>query len=166
MVIGTTSRLSLEVFSAADAAFIFDLLNSEGWLNNIGQRNIVDIEAANKYISGKLTIGNERGFGCFAVRRVADAATVGLLSLLQRDYLDAPDIGYALLPAYYGQGYAREATIALLDHCRQLGLPKVYAIVVPGNEPSERLLKNLSFQLARELENDGERLICYERQLL
>lgn len=166
MTIRTTSRLSLDAFSTADAAFIFDLLNSEGWLKNIGQRNIVDIEAANKYISGKLTVGNERGFGCFAIRRIADNTTLGLLSLLQRDYLDTPDVGYALLPEYYGQGYAREATIALLGHCRQLGLPKVYAIVVPGNSPSEQLLKNLSFQFAREVENDGERLMCYERQLL
>ena len=41
-----TDRLLLREYTLSDAPFIFKLMNSEGWLKNIGDRNIKTIEDA------------------------------------------------------------------------------------------------------------------------
>lgn len=160
-----TVRLSIDFFGEQDASFILGLLNSRGWLDNIGYRGVDDLTAAANYIRQKLTVDNERGFGCFAIRQQAGREAVGLLSLLQRDYLDAPDIGYALMPQYFGKGYAYEAAVALLQHCRELGLGKVYAIITPGNEASERLLNKLGFRFQRRIDLPNDQVHCFECML-
>jgi RimJ/RimL family protein N-acetyltransferase len=58
-----------------------------------------------------------------------------ILRLLKRDFLDAIDIGYALLPEFCGAGYAFEATSAVLDYARnQLDARRVVAIAAAYNE--------------------------------
>jgi len=60
---------------------------------------------------------------------------------VRRDVLDAPDLGYAFLPEGRGRGLAREAARAVLAHARgTLALPRVLAIVKPGNAASARVL--------------------------
>ena len=46
------------------------------------------------------------GFGFWAVERKADGALVGMCGLIKRDTLMEADVGYALMPAFRGQGYA------------------------------------------------------------
>jgi RimJ/RimL family protein N-acetyltransferase len=41
---------------------------------------------------------------------------IGICGLVKRNYLDDIDLGYALLPRYWGQGYAYEAAKAVLDY--------------------------------------------------
>ena len=50
MKILETKRLTLREFTIDDAPFISELLNSPGWLNNIGSRNIAGLNEAGKYI--------------------------------------------------------------------------------------------------------------------
>jgi RimJ/RimL family protein N-acetyltransferase len=57
------------------------------------------------------------------------------------------DIGFALLPAFRGHGYAHEAATATLDCGRStLGLERIVAIVAPDNEDSVRLLQRLGLR--------------------
>ncbi len=62
------------------------------------------------------------------------------------------EIGYALVPAARGAGFAGEATELLVAWARrQPGVKTVTARVDPGNTPSIRLLERLGF------EPDGDR---------
>ena len=58
------------------------------------------------------------------------------------------ELGYVLGRAHWGQGLAREAITAVLDHAfGPLGLRRVEAQVQPDNTPSNALLARLGFRL-------------------
>jgi RimJ/RimL family protein N-acetyltransferase len=73
-----------------------------------------------------------------------------MCGLIRRDALDDVDIGYALLPEFCGQGYAAEATRAVLDSAARLhGLRRVIAVVNPDNVDSSRMLEKLGFHFEK-----------------
>lgn len=100
------------------------------------------------------------GFGLYrvAIRSTDEAA--GICGLLQRDWLECPDIGFAYLPRFRSRGYAFEAASAVLDHARTgLGIGRVAAITSPDNAGSIGLLCKLGFRfdrVARPAEGEPE----------
>jgi RimJ/RimL family protein N-acetyltransferase len=142
-----TTRLVLRPLTADDAAFIVALLNDPDWLRFIGDRKVRSREDAARYIAdGPQAMRARHGFALDAVVRKADDATMGLCGLIKRDNLDDIDLGFAFLPAYRGEGYAREAAQATLDHGeREFALKRVAAITSPDNARSIRLLESLGF---------------------
>ncbi|MDO9451363.1 MAG: GNAT family N-acetyltransferase [Stagnimonas sp.] len=151
------SRLRFDPLSAADASFILELVNEPGWLQHIGDRNIHDLAAAAAYIAnGPANSHSQYGFGLDRVNRLDTAEPVGLCGLLQRPYLDAPDIGYAFLQRHHGQGFATEAVRAVLGDARQrLALPLLYAITSPDNDASIRVLEKCGFHFERFMLTPG-----------
>jgi RimJ/RimL family protein N-acetyltransferase len=74
-----------------------------------------------------------------------------LISFLKRDYLEFFDLGFAFLPEYARQGYAYEASEAVLH--RMMQDPKhhtVQATTLPSNQASINLLGKLGFQFQEE----------------
>lgn len=144
-------RLRFDHLSATDAPFILELVNEPGWLQHIGDRNIHDLIAAEAYIAnGPASSQIQYGFGLDRVSRLDSAEPIGLCGLLQRTYLDAPDVGYAFLQRHNGQGFATEALQAVLSDARQrLALPLLYAITSPDNTASIRVLEKCGFRFER-----------------
>lgn len=144
-----TERLRLRRFDADDAAFILRLVNEPSWLRFIGDRGVRDLEGARRYIAeGPQHHVAQHGFGLFLVERRSDAEPLGMCGLIRRDTLPDADIGFAFLPAHWGQGYAREAAEATLRYARERhGLPRVVAITSPDNVASRRLLERIGLQL-------------------
>lgn len=75
---------------------------------------------------------------------------------------NSAELGFQIDRDYEGQGYAREATIAVLtDAFERLGLERVEAISLENNHRSLRLLEKLGFQFIKTLQDfltiDGER---------
>lgn len=84
-----TERLIFRELILDDAGFIFELLNTEGWLKYIGDRNIKTVEDAKNYIvNGPLASYQKNGFGLWLVIEKATNTSIGLCGLLQRDYFD------------------------------------------------------------------------------
>lgn len=157
-----TPRLWIDGWNSHDAVAVFELLNSPGWKRYIGDRKIKTVGDAQHYIEKKLSLRSPQGHGAYALRMKKSGEMVGLLSLLQRDSLDAPDIGYALLPKYYGQGLAREAAGVLMHHLKRAPWEKVYGITHPANKASRYLLEDLDFQFQGMITMDSESLCCYQ----
>ena len=87
---------------------------------------------------------------------------------MKRDFLEDIDIGYALLPQFYGQGYALEAAKAVMDFAQQkMKLPKIAAITIESNQASIRLLDKLGLQFERKFfaPNDEEELMLFGKSL-
>jgi RimJ/RimL family protein N-acetyltransferase len=142
-----TPRLGLREFSLADTEFILRLLNSPGWIQFIGDRQVKTHQQAINYLQqGPLQSYHQNGFGLYLVEKKDDQTPIGMCGLLKRDSLENPDIGYALLADFQGKGYAFEmASATLADATDRLGMSKVWAITLPNNLKSIRLLTKLGF---------------------
>jgi len=145
-----TPRLVLRHLAPGDAPFILALTNDPDWLRHIGDRGIRTLDDARRYIDGPMEMYARLGFGLWAAEPVEGGAPLGICGLLGRDWLEAPDVGFAFLPAARGRGYAHEAAAATLEHARgALGLGRVLAIVSPENDASIALLTKLGMALER-----------------
>jgi RimJ/RimL family protein N-acetyltransferase len=90
------------------------------------------------------------GFGLYAVELKDGGAPIGMCGLIKRDSLDAVDIGFALLPEYWGKGYAYESAAAVMAYATgALGLKRVVAITSQDNDSSARLLEKLGMRFER-----------------
>lgn len=145
MPILETPRLRLDELGPADAGFLIELLNSPAFLANIGDRGVRSHDDALRYLAdGPAASYAAHGFGLWKVSRRDTGVPVGMSGLIKRDELPFADLGYAFLPAHAGQGYASEAGAAVLAfgfHSRRL--PRILAIVRPGNDTSIRVLEKL-----------------------
>lgn len=143
-----TERLLIVEADQNDADFIVKLLNSETWLKFIGDKGVKTKKQALAYIDESLiTSYKKNGFGLYKLCLKSSLTPVGLCGFLQRDYLDHPDIGFALLPEFEGQGLMLEACNALMNHAEStLKFECVLAIVLPTNGKSCRLLEKIGLQ--------------------
>ncbi|MBC3542394.1 GNAT family N-acetyltransferase [Rufibacter sediminis] len=140
-----TERLRLRQLTLEDAPFIVELVNSPGWLQYIGDKNIRTLEQARFYLSnGPLKSYEQFGYGLSLVERKEDQRPIGMCGIINRDNLDTPDIGFAFLPEYIGLGYGFEIASATLAYAqKQLGLEKIAAITLPQNQNSIKLLEKI-----------------------
>lgn len=148
MSVLTTARLTLSPLTPEDAPFVLELVNDRAWLRFIGDRGVRTLAQARAYIeNGSVQSFARHGFGSFLVRLAATGTPLGVCGLYRRDYLPGPDVGFALLPAFTGQGYAYEAAAAVMTHGRTvLGLTSLLAICSPDNAASVKLLGKLGLR--------------------
>ena len=107
----------------------------------------------------------------FTVRARSDGRFVGQVTVFGVNPDDRrAEVGYAFAAAEWGQGYAPEATARVIEWAfTSLGLHRLDAVVVAGNERSIRVLRRLGFRregVRREAAVDGpafEDLIEYGR---
>lgn len=146
-----TDRLILRRLEPADRAFILALVNEPTFLRYIGDRGVRTLEDAERYIEGGPRASYDRhGFGLYLVETKADRRAIGICGLIKRDELDAPDVGFAFLPAFGGCGFAYESAKAVLDDATAFrGFGRILAIVSPDNDRSIRLLEKLGFRFER-----------------
>jgi ribosomal-protein-alanine N-acetyltransferase len=154
-----TARLLLNLITENDHDFVIRLLNTDGWIQFIGNRNIHSTGDAIDYIR---KIKNTPDF-LYWIVRVKDTGTpIGIVSFLKRNYLDHFDIGFAFLPEFSGQGYAYEAANKVLSAVKKMpAYATILATTLPTNIKSIRLLTKLGFHFEREIERDSVKLQLY-----
>jgi RimJ/RimL family protein N-acetyltransferase len=154
-----TERLSLRRLSEHDADFILGLLNEPSFLQFIGDRGVRTLEDARAYIrNGPMASYDKFGFGLLLVATKEDGVPVGMCGLLKREALEDVDVGFAFLPAFWRQGYALEATSAVIAHGRTaFGLTRIVAITQPDNRGSIRVLEKLGLSFERMIKMSEDR---------
>jgi RimJ/RimL family protein N-acetyltransferase len=153
-----TPRLALTGLSDADAGFIHGLLNEPSFLRWIGDRGVRTVEDAKRYIrEGPVAMYARYGYGLLRIGLEPEGTPIGICGVLKRESLPEPDLGFSLLPAWWSQGYAHEAALAVMRDARErLGLGRILAITSPGNDPSIRLLGKLGFRFERMIRLAGD----------
>jgi RimJ/RimL family protein N-acetyltransferase len=143
-----TDRLTLRWLTLEDAEFILRLLNEPSWLQFIGDKGVRTLADARSYIlQGPVEMYSRLGFGLYLVELRKEGLPIGMCGLLKRDALPDVDIGFAFLPAYWGQGYAYEAAAAVMEFSGAvLGLDRIVAITSPHNDRSAKLLEKLGLR--------------------
>ena len=155
----TTNRLHIQPTSKNDTSFILELVNTKGWLQFIGDRNVHSISEANTYIDTILTTEN---LFYWTVQTKETKTPIGIITFLKRSQLDHFDLGFAFLPEYGKKGYAYEASKAVLQFVRkQLEQQAVLAVTLPFNLSSIQLLKKLDFRFLKEIDRGNENLQVY-----
>lgn len=157
VVVLETERLVLREVEDEDAPFILELLNSPGFLENIGDRGVRDLDQAKAFIKERLRGSyRDHGFGMWVTVQKSDHSPVGIAGLVRREGLDVPDVGYAFVQRVWGRGYAQEAAAAVLAHARgPLGIPKLAAITSPENFASMAVLRKIGFSYHGMVELPG-----------
>ena len=85
--------------------------------------------------------------GALVLRARPDAHALGdSVIIIGRGSLDEPELAYELLPRAQGQGYATEASQALLDAAFATGRRCIWSTVRSWNAPLLRVLDKLGFR--------------------
>ena len=170
MTILKTQRLILRQLKNDDADFILELVNDPDWLHYIGDKNVHNLDDARDYINnGPVASYKQNGFGLYLVSLEENNIKIGICGLIKRDALDHPDVGFAFLPAFRNQGYAKESAAAVLVYGKDtLGIDRILAITATDNEASGKVLENigLHFEKIIKISDDdpGSRLFVPNRK--
>ena len=155
----STPRLTVRPIQLGDAPFMHKLMNTKGWLEFIGDRHIHNIPQAEAYIQKML---DHPGYYYHLIEEKEGAIPVGVLSFMHRENEDYPDLGFALLPDYMGNGFAYEASHEFLNQLDKSGqYKKVIALTKPNNTGSMKLLEKLGFRFLKTKVNPAESLTYY-----
>ncbi len=143
-----TERVRIRALTIIDAGFMMQLMNTDTWIKNIGNRNINDKTAASNYIANNIINSyNINGFGLFLVSTKNENESIGICGIVKREGLTIPDLGFAFLPKYEGKGFATEAGKAVVKYATEsLQLVELAGITKPDNLASIRVLEKVGMQ--------------------
>jgi ribosomal-protein-alanine N-acetyltransferase len=156
-----SQRLIFRKLTESDAEFIYSLVNDPDWLQYIGDRKVNSLEDAARFIVENINAhhhDDRLGLKACCIRgnflsgnvknnEENKDTPIGVCGLLERDYLDSIDVGYAFAKKYRGFGYAIEAASFFKAYAfNELNFDKLYATVSKENGKSISLLKQLDFK--------------------
>jgi [ribosomal protein S5]-alanine N-acetyltransferase len=124
-------------------------------------------EGVTAYIEREVTRWSADGMGYWMFRSRATGASVarGGLSRTHVGGRDEIEIGWAVMPEHWGQGYATELGAAAIDVAFGVfGAGSVVAYTLPHNAGSRRVMEKLGFGLEREVVYAGLPHVLYRLQ--
>ena len=158
MKILETNRLLVRKIELHDADFILRLVNEPSFLSNIGDKGVTNLDEAKRFIlEGAWTNQERSGYGQFIVELKDGGDRVGICGLLYRESLGVSDVGFALLPEYWGSGFAFEAATAMVEYGRAtLGIETIVGLTSHDNLPSIKVLKKLGMKFDRDVKMSSD----------
>jgi ribosomal-protein-alanine N-acetyltransferase len=154
-----TDRLKIRPICLEDGQFMLELVNTQGWLMYIGDRNVHSVKDAEQYIQRML---DNPVYFYHVIEQKESIRPVGVVSFLKRDNQQYYDIGFALLPEFQGKGIAFEACSAyLLTVQANHVFENIIAISLPHNIKSIALLEKLGFKLHNVFQQGDDLLSLY-----
>jgi RimJ/RimL family protein N-acetyltransferase len=151
-----------------DAAFMLSIWNDPAFVRYVGDRGIRTVaEAETALKDGAFALYDEFGYGPYCMVLKDSGTLAGICGLFRRDYLEHPDIGFAVLPEFYRSGLTMEAAHAVVEHARNdLGIDYLTAIVSPDNDASIGLIEKLGLMFDRGITMaDEEEISLYSMRL-
>lgn len=154
-----TKNLILREFRDSDLEGLFELESNTEVHTYLGNTPIKTKKEAEKIISFFYSQYEERGIGRFATIEKSSGKFVGWTGLkfnqskkeMLNGQIDFTDIGYRLIPEFWGKGYATEASLASLDYgFKERNIDSIYAAAEVANAASNRVLKKIGLLLVNE----------------
>jgi [ribosomal protein S5]-alanine N-acetyltransferase len=111
-------------------------------------------EEVREFLAAHLGHWERLGFGRWMWHSKADGRFVGRAGLYTQnlDGRDEVEVGYALLPEFWGQGLATEMARMSLDiGFSQIGLPEIISFTMPTNLASRRVMEKCGLVFERAL---------------
>lgn len=148
-----TPRLILRPLRDADALALFEIHSNQAVARYLSRPAWTAIDAAHELIArdkDALPVGKYLRLGISLAHTPTLIGECSLHSL--NEAARRAEVGYALAPGFWGQGYAVEAMAALITHaCADLQLNRLEADIDPRNHASAKVLERLGFSLEGRL---------------
>lgn len=161
------SRIYLEELLPQDFESFYALTGNGKVMAMITERPLSKEEALKKFNYFLENNKLHKSFGSFKVFEVEDSGLLGFakLEITEENRYEA-ELGYMLLPEFWGRGYGNEIAEILLEVAiSDLNLTRVYANTDPNNHASRKILINNGFTSEEIGEIDGLPSEIFGRQL-
>ncbi len=163
-----TERLIIREFQLDDANAVFQFSTCPITTRFTGDGNRVKTLKDAQHIISNIWLKeyNAIGYSRLAVVEKHSGNVIGFCGIKYLNDEKINELGYRLLPQYWGMGLALEATTAvLLDTKNRLSLSNVYADINIKNLASIKLINKLGFKPINHFEDDGERYTRFAHTL-
>lgn len=154
----SSERLSFRFFTHEDFQLFYSVFSNETVMRYAWIDKISNEESANTLFEGFINTGdevNKDGSYAFAVFSKEGNEFVGFADIVihsRNNSGGCGEIGYFLLPEYWGKGFATELAKALIEFgFTRLGLHKISARCNSNNLKSEGIMKKAGMTLEGEL---------------
>ena len=150
-----TDRLLLRRWQMADLPFVDTILGDRDVME-FSEKGVLGKEDQAAWLQGTRTTNDPgQGLGTFAIERKHDAKVIGYISLvsdLERVAEGEAEIGFRLAKTAWGQGYASEALLAMVQAASRGSEDlRIVAIVDPSNRASIHVLKKAGMTYHRDI---------------
>ena len=157
-----TERFVLRKLELSDAESLFTILADEEVTRFYDDEAFTEISQAKAQIQAWANGFDERRSIRWGIVRREDDIVIGTCGYYGFNvWHRRGSLGFELARSYWRQGIMTEALEAIIAFgFNEVGLNRIQAVVMPGNEGSEKLLEKLGFRregVLREYENWGKK---------
>jgi ribosomal-protein-alanine N-acetyltransferase len=158
-----TPRLVLRPATIEDLDTLHALWTDPGVRRYLWDDLVISRARARETLEACIATFADRGFGLWLVHRRDDGRAIGFAGL--RPFDDDVEYVIGIAPAWWRQGYGREAVSAVLAFAfDRLGLPRVLGQTDPPNAASIALMESLGMRRLPVAFRDGLTLVRYEQR--
>lgn len=157
-----TSRLRLRPFAPSDLDGLSRITSDPEVMRYIGDGVALTREETEVNLRSIIETFRRRGYGRWALVEKAGGALLGYCGLARPAEAPGVELVYMLGRAGWGRGLATEAAAACLRYgFEELCLETIYALTMPDNHRSRRVLERLGMKFLRPDRYYGYACVCY-----
>lgn len=161
----TTQRLTLIPLEQDDLTLLHETLTNPFVRKHLADDKIISGEQAEDFLQTSARHFQQQGWGLWKLIVRADQSYAGLAGLWHFFEEAQPQLLYALLPEKTGQGYATEASQAVMRYAfDQLRFSYLTASCDVPNKASIAVMQRLGMQYCKEEVVDEKPLVFYQIQ--
>jgi RimJ/RimL family protein N-acetyltransferase len=153
-----TDRLRLRTPTPQDADALYELFADPEVMHGLGRDRVAAVDEVRAIIEGMIDGWRTDGVGAFILETTATERQVvgqaGLMIFDTRGWTPStwtkagsqaqPELGWGLMRAHWGHGYATEAAAAIRDWAQQRRkIDRLVSLISPDNVRSERVAERL-----------------------
>jgi len=145
MTVLETERLSLRPMRRDDAKPLMRLFGDPFFMESFG-RGPFDESEMSAWVARNLAHQEQHGYGLFTIVLRRSEQVIGDcgLEVMELEGEREVELGYDLRRDLWGNGYATEAALAVVEHAfGQLGLHRLVSMIRVGNSRSARVAERL-----------------------
>lgn len=156
-----STRLTLHPVSVSELQVFHDLLTDPFIRKYLCDDQVFSVERSRDFILESQQTFKERRLGLWLLRNT-EQTVIGFAGLKSFFEESQPQLLYALLPDYTGQGLALEAAAAIVRYCfEELGFDYLEASCDIPNLPSQRVAERIGMRKVEERTVDDKSLAFY-----
>lgn len=160
----STPRLHFRQLTLEDKPLLKEFFASEEAIRFYPDIVVNDPSEPERWITRQMNRYKDFGTGLFGIFKKDTGEYVGQCGLLVQevDGITELEVGYNLLPRFWGNGYATEAAVSCKEYAfRNRLAPSIISIIDIGNVNSQRVAKRNGMKREKQTEWKGLQVYIY-----